>query len=325
MQKAVTFNHTGYEPFLDFIKAYAIIMVLVGHTFPYQNYVASNLWIGMQVPLFILVQSFHALKKDKPVFSFKKTMTRVFIPFLAVEAIAFVFMVFVMGCDYKELIYNYLTGGGIGPGAYFPWVYLQIAILLPMLRPLFNHGARWMQALIAIAVCEGLQVFASVIDIPAPIYRLLAFRYLFLIFLGWIWVKDGIRMNKTTLLLSLLSLTALIYFSYFQGNDEPLFYDTRLHSHRWPSYYYVAILFTYLLYLLYRKTYHYKFVEKSVRLLAKCSYEIFLLQMVVIAVCPAFSFIPEPHIEMVVRIASIFFISIYGGYLFNIAYNKLLK
>lgn len=31
----ILLNKNGYEPFLDFLKAYAIIGVLLGHTIPY--------------------------------------------------------------------------------------------------------------------------------------------------------------------------------------------------------------------------------------------------------------------------------------------------
>jgi len=62
--KTVSFNKTGYDPFIDFIKAYAILCVLIGHTLPFTDYWGYGLWAGMQVPLFVLVQVFHGFKKD---------------------------------------------------------------------------------------------------------------------------------------------------------------------------------------------------------------------------------------------------------------------
>lgn len=43
MHASVVFNKTGYDPFLDFIKAYAIIMVLIGHTLPYVNGIGGGI------------------------------------------------------------------------------------------------------------------------------------------------------------------------------------------------------------------------------------------------------------------------------------------
>ena len=76
----ITFNKSGYEPFFDFIKAYAILCVLMGHTIPFLKETGYSLWYGMQVPLFVLIQSFHALKKES-FFSIKKIISELFFHF----------------------------------------------------------------------------------------------------------------------------------------------------------------------------------------------------------------------------------------------------
>lgn len=278
----------------------------------------------MQVPFFVLVQSFHSLKKEKPAFSLKKTFTRIFFPFFIVEIACYVFLVYVYRSDPYELALTYLRGGGIGPGSYFPWVYLQLAILLPMIRPLLNHGSILVQGLVAIGICEGLEIFASLADIPNDIYRLLAFRYFFLIYLGWLWVKKGICINKWTLLLSLASAIAILYFDHYQQNDEPIFYQTKLTTHRWPCYFYVSMLGTYIVFIIFKVYSKCRFIKSSVKMLAKCSYEIFLLQMVIIAICPTFGFIQNPIAEFIFRIILIFASSILGGFAFNKIYNTIL-
>ena len=58
----IEFNKLGHEPFLDFLKAYAIICVLIGHTFPLLNQSGYPFWAGLQVPIFVLIQAFHVLK-----------------------------------------------------------------------------------------------------------------------------------------------------------------------------------------------------------------------------------------------------------------------
>ena len=87
--KTITFNKTGYDPFFDFIKAWAIICVIFGHTFPYLNQVGYSLWLGIQVPLFILIQVFHSYKNDTSKINLAKIFSRVFLPFVICEIIVF--------------------------------------------------------------------------------------------------------------------------------------------------------------------------------------------------------------------------------------------
>lgn len=55
---SIQFNQTGYDPFLDFIKAFAIVSVLIGHTFPFIDKVGDKFrrWISL---------SYHLCKPSK--------------------------------------------------------------------------------------------------------------------------------------------------------------------------------------------------------------------------------------------------------------------
>ena len=90
----ITLNKSGYEPFFDFIKAYAILCVLMGHTIPFLKETGYSLWYGMQVPLFVLIQAFHALKKESFSFSIKKISKRIIYPFLLIQTIPIVYELF---------------------------------------------------------------------------------------------------------------------------------------------------------------------------------------------------------------------------------------
>lgn len=321
----ITLNKYGYDPFIDFIKAYAIVCVLIGHTFPYLNYLGYGLWAGMQVPLFILVQIFHVLKKDNPSFSLKRVLWRIYIPFLIIQTGIFITLTF---CNsniiIKTLIYRFVRGGGIGPGSYFPWIYLQIAVLLPFISQYITKSSLLKSAILSIIICEGCEVVVSLINLPDYIYRLLAIRYLFLFYLGYVLVKKGIIINIKTLTISLLSLATIIYFEYISVDDEPLFFNTAWKFHRWPCYYYVSTLGCYLLYHIYRTIAKIKFLNNTIKFLSKCSYEIFLIQMGVIAIFPSLDIISNEYLRLFIRISSIFLFSIAGGYLFNKYYSKLI-
>ena len=324
MQKIVVFNKTGYDPFIDFIKAYAIICVLIGHTFPDLNYIGYGLWAGMQVPLFILVQAFHSFKKETTVVSVKKIFWRIFLPFILFEGLIFVILLFVYHYNINNLINSFLIGGGTGPGSYYPWIYLQVALILPIFNKWMRNKSNFQLAITFLLICELFEIGFSLIDFPDWIYRLLAIRYLFLFYFAWLWVEQGITINKKTIILSLLSIASIIYFEYYSVNDEPLFFNTSWKFHRWPCYYFVATMGVYLLYCLFRvisKNHH---VERGVKMLAKCSYEIFLTQMLVCSVFPSLNFIPNPFIRLAFRILLIFTLSIIGGFVFNKYYNTII-
>lgn len=296
----------------------------MGHTFPYLDKTGYVLWYGMQVPLFVLIQSFHVFKKTHYNFDIKKCIQRILIPFFIIQIIPLTY-VLRNYCQDSNSIFRYIIGGGYGPGSYYPWLYLQLAVILVYVRPWFEKGSKVQKLLLTLVVCEGLEIMVSLINMPDWLYRLLAIRYFFLICLGWLWVRDGIVINTKTILLSLLSMATIIYFQYFYTPVEPWFFDTAWRSHRWPCYYYVSTLLCGMLYWLYIKTKDYAIVVRITKMLAKCSYEIFLLQMVVISFMPAMDFIENPYIRLPLRISLIFAICIIGGYYYNLIYSRLLK
>lgn len=170
-----------------------------------------------------------------------------------------------------------------------------------------------------------MELFVSLINMPDWLYRLLAIRYFFLIYLGWLWVRNGIEINIKTIIISLFSMGAIIYFQYYYTPIEPWFYDTAWKSHRWPCFYYVSTLMCGMLYYLHLQIMGNEFVTRITRMLAKCSYETFLLQMVVVPIMPAMDFVENPNLRLLLRISLIFAICIIGGYYFNLIYNRLLQ
>lgn len=124
------------------------------------------------------------------------------------------------------------------------------------------------------------------IDIPEPIYRLLCFRYIFLIYLGYLWVSNKMSLILSTkqIILSILSITILIILYYSTGSLKPFLHDSAWRTSHWICYFYAALLLPWLLWKLY------DFLPLKVRTLigevGKCSYEIFLFQMVVFTLYP---------------------------------------
>lgn len=324
----IEFNKLGYDPLLDFFKAYAIVGVLISHTcytLPYFNKLCPFFWVEMQVPIFVLIQAFHVLKKPSSELNLKKLFIRIVLPFIIVQfGIIFISLIH-KNTNIIQVVKIFIYGGGYGPGSYYPWIYIQLAIILYFVKPLFEKGNLINQLIVWIGICEGLEILESCINIPDFFHRLLAVRYLFLIVLAWYWVKKGITINRVTLLLSILSMMSIAYFAYYSFNNEPFFYNTVWSYHRWPCYFYVSTLLCYLLNILYKKISKVSIINKVIKFLAKCSYEIFLTQMAVIAILPNLNYIKNEYFALILWILLVWTVSLAGGYIFNKFYSNFLK
>ena len=326
MQKVITFDSKGHDTFIDFIKAYAILWVLIGHTITHHNWIAYGVWGGMQVPLFILVQAFHSYKKDTTQLNWSRLMHRIILPFLVVTILTFGVIVtarLISGHPINDIIIAGIKNGGYGPGSYFPWIFVQVAFLLPIFARFFKKMSKGWSVLIIIFICEGLEILCSLVNMPEFLYRLLAIRYLFLLYLGWQWVKEGIQINTKMIVLSILSLATIVYFEYFSANDEPWFFNTGFTTHRWPCYFFVANGFTALLYAFWSWLKSNNLISKWVKLLAASSYEIFLIQMAFLSL---WNFIDaslpiDPHLKLMLRFVLCWTISIGLG----ISLNRFLS
>ena len=168
--------------------------------------------------------------------------------------------------------------------------------------------------------------FFSIVDIPEKIYRLLSVRYFFLFFLGWLWVKEGVRVNGITVLLSAISLIAIVYFEFFSKKDEPLFFSTKWKTHRWPCYFFVANGFIAMLSFVWEKIKGNHIVKIIVNKLASCSYEIFLAQMATIYLFKwsDMAFIPSMPIRYGVWLVVIWGVSIFGGFFLKKAFARFI-
>lgn len=324
--KALSFNKTGYDPFIDFLKAYSIICVVVAHILPaeFYKYILFQVWGDMQVPMFVLIQVFHAYKKEvQPKLNCASLLKRIFLPFIVVQLVIIGFKSLTGG---GNLWSSFLTSGGYGPGSYYIWIYLQIAVLLVILWPWLKKLSIRQALFIGVTVSVGFEILFSVISLPEWIYRLLCVRYLFLIPLGMIWIEKGVELNRRTIMLSILSIVAVLFFVFTQYNLEPVFYTTGWKTHRWICYFYLPILLTYALWLIFKKVNSFQKFSHVVNEIAKSSYEIYLIQMIVLVVIPLhrFDFISIEFLKISVWMLLTFSFSIFGGILTNRIEQKLL-
>ena len=332
MQNSIKLNHKGYDPLIDFIKAYAIICVILAHGMPREFFDVTlfRIWGGMQVPLFVLVQVFHAYKKDTPpTLRFSKILRRIVIPFFLTQIIFITLYYFVQwrfGLPDQfsmDGLVKTLQGGGKGPGSYYVWIYLQFAILLPFMFKLFLKLSPAKVCLFFIALSVLIEFACSSFSMPEWLYRLSCLRYLFLVYLGWLWVRNGIVVSYKTILLSIISIAFVLFFSHSNLDLEPLFFNTDWKTHRWVCYFYVASLLPFLLYLVFKICDSIELIKRLYSTIGSSSYEIYLMQM---GVCMFASsiigfFLGHPWYSLILTIVLELVVSI----LLGIGLNRFLK
>lgn len=324
MTSTIQFNKTGHDYFIDFLKAFCIISVILAHNLPDQNAVLFGLWGGMQVPLFLLIQTFHSLKKSQQKINIKKILKRIVCPFFIAEAFLLLYALVTNDSNtVLQTIKSFVICGGFGPGAYYFWIYLQFAILLPLLAPVFEKWPKYKLLITFILIGILGEVFCSVVHLRESIFRLLAIRYLFLIYLGYQWVKDGVAINVRTVIPAIISLIAILFFSFSDYNLEPIFYQTNWRVHRWICYFYTYTLLTFLLYQLYQFLKRHEVIHNVLTRIGNASYEIFLFQMCIFFFVPKsiFSFARNMILINFLWIFSTLVICILGGLMLNRAVN----
>ncbi len=138
--------------FIDFLKGLCIICVVITHNLPLSVMKASVFiaWRSMAVPLFLLLQSYHVFHADKIRqeqglssrtykyhYNLSKLWKRIIQPFVITTVITGCVLV-ILGHDPIQVIKSCVYAGGIGPGSYYIWIYIQFFILLPFCLTIVN-------------------------------------------------------------------------------------------------------------------------------------------------------------------------------------------
>lgn len=323
MEKLILFNKRGYDPFIDFLKTYCILLVVFYHGFHCMSEAGISIRQSL-MPLFFLIQIFHCYKRDPKPINWKVIWNRIFGPFLAIE-IFILALIYLFNKESFNLL-EIIKQGGYGQGSYYPWVYLQMSILIPLLRPIcvkFNKGESFLFFLL---ISETIEILCSFIHLPEYIYRLLCLRFIMLIWFGWMWVYEGIKINAITVLLSLFGLFSYYLLLYYKEGLEPWFYSAGFLTQKWPCYFWVSILLVYILYAIYSITVKSERIMYIVKILSSASYEIFLVQMAYYAVIKErfFAFLGSHYLQYGIWFLSAFVVSISCGVLLYLFENRYL-
>lgn len=276
----------GYDPFLDYMKGWAILSVVLLHA------IVSPHWAYFMlqaVPIFLLIQVFHSYKKGLEncrVFNFAKIWQRILYPFFKVQFFLLCFYIVTSLGNVGGVLKKFVIDGGLGPGSYYPWLYVQFALLLPFLARYLKDKSVMTVGWTLLLLSVASEIFFCLIHIHDGIWRLLCVRYIYLCFLGLMWVSEsGVKMTKVKLLLILVSFVSITLLVYFDVNLEPLFLSsesTRWYKFHWFTYYWPAFAVPQMLWWLWKHSSC--AINHLFCVMGKYSWEIFLVQMAVFAV-----------------------------------------
>ena len=281
----ITFNKTGYDSQIDYIKGVCILFVIWTHCIGRNElgYMLFPYWGDTAVPIFLIIQVFHYYKKSVTLRmpSVVKLWKRILRPFIIMIALMFLVQYFIYYDTTEGLFSPSLYWDRRGPGSYYIFIYLELAIVIPLFAPLFKKlPVKWLFVIFVI-ISQIVELIFSITQCPDNIYRITFFRYTFLIYIGFLLATKGLELNRLTILGGIISMVFLYLFAYTGINMEPLFCT---HLSIWPlchwvCYIYIAYFFLAFLKYTYTRLRCYSSITTYIEKIGKFSYEIYLFQI----------------------------------------------
>ena len=230
---------TKHIEWIDGAKGVAILSVILLHSLPCLREIGWIWHIGQAVPVFLFITAylvsmhFDSLQTYYKWERFLKMLKKVFVPFVIVLIIQIMCLTIIGKTPSLKTI---IKGGGIGPGCYYVWLYMQVWIMLPFIVLLVRKTHIWISMLIMLSI----SIFAEYIFVPLQgyehmdeLYRLLPIRYLMVLYLGALW--PALREKQKYIFYGLAGLSAIlllkgVYFADVQmcANTPPRKYNTAI-------------------------------------------------------------------------------------------------
>lgn len=311
-KRTIELMKNGYDPFLDFLKGFCILSVILTHCLDERrDYILFHYWGELAVPLFLILQAYHVFRKDKACISrheIENMIRRIFLPFICVTIIEFLYFALATDITILGLIKRIiLSGGSLGAGSYYFCVYLQFFILAPLTYWAFRRFniSLLSGGVIFTIICILTEFVLSYVNMSTNLYKLSCLRYIYLIYFGYVWSRSGIRLNVLTVSLSVVSIVFITIFRYSDITLEPVFFDA-VYSWKdchWICYFYPAFLFMFILWWIYDR--FDARLKALVEKLGRYSWEIFVTQMFFFALFPKAQFLSSGNIFLTISIMSL--------------------
>jgi hypothetical protein len=216
---------------------------------------------------------------------------RIFAPFILAQ----IMLIILYMASGNFSIKGFLAGGGIGPGSYYPWIYLQLWFLMPfmffLVKKNFFAGSLVI-ILVSVIVNIIFSIFSSADWLQLPfinhkkeafisLYRLCVNRYLFIYPLIFLLVEKRIKYN-VLLFCGFISAGFMFLTSYKNINLEPLIFNSGWQVFEFPSAFYTLLVFIFLYKI-------YDFTPNIIKMIlckiGERSWEIFNFQMIYFTFC----------------------------------------
>lgn len=276
---------------LDYIKGLAILMVIVIHSvLKFNMRLGSILHIEQAVPLFLLVSAYlYFIKTDSADLTryfqpknLLKMINRIFVPYLIFELLIVCMQVY-QHKFHENLLF---MGGGIGMGSYYPWLYFQFWVALPLIHLVLAKMQTPLKGTVAVIALSAIIELAfcllsSAVGNPElfdSIWRLFIGRYLFIICVAWLLARSAFSLKN--MWLPLIASVLFTVVSRYQLLDlKPLFYVT--HNYAWNGVHWPMFIYSgFLFYVLYKYLPALPDVLKQpLQWLGRNSWQVFLSQM----------------------------------------------
>lgn len=323
----------NYYPEIDFIKAFAIISVIILHiltysepkTILYNSFAAFHIW--QAVPLFMLILGFTFRLSIEKQHSIGKIITsrftRLAIPLFITYCISFL-LIFIFNLD---PVIDWHIFIGLLPipaiGNYFITLYIETILYFVIFYYLVKNFNKYFVILFFILISILGELIAYSINLSDfYIYSSSLHRYILLVSLGY-YFYDIINDNKDYFILILGGISTLLLY-FYNINHYPIWPYREYTSaklwefHHFPYEFY-TVLFAFILFHLYRQI-NYKFIEKIVITIGNSSLHIFLTQIFVFFIERWYKI----NMDYVYAILTLF-ISLIIGIIWHTLENLILK
>lgn len=220
---------------LDYLKTFAIIMVIITHIFSY-NEVAPlpgifPYLVEMAVPVFMIISGYvntisftkktaEELKAGNWKNYFCSKLYVIYLPFTVLYFLEIILMYIIQKrtIGLHEAIYVFLTGGW-GPGSYYIPMLTQFIFCFPILYYLVKKDS--VKGSIVILGTQILfEILVAAIPVPEALYRLILIRYLAFIWFGIIVFYYRRRIKNTYVFI--MALIGSLYIALIPIAHQPM-------------------------------------------------------------------------------------------------------
>ena len=288
---------TTHLQWIDNLKGIAILLVIAHHFGLAKQEYFQWFHTGQGVSIFLFCSAYVLADKQDflSTFRMKRMLQRILTPMLLCTLFLILTSCFFLPIG--QVLETCLHGAGLGPGSYFPWLYILFWVCLPFFKKLYSIWDNAILSFFAFSiVCAALECIFSLVsthidyEVASNIWRVLPLRYLMIIYA----VLSFHHFEKHKLLsLSLFFVCGgLAWFDIYPPHSH-----SYINSWGWHGYHWFTVLYVVPLVLVLRKVRH-RFLEY----LGKYSYEIFIVQMMVFYTVNTFGIARYPTYSSIFRI-----------------------